>query len=214
MKLDADTYANLTEKPLLNQFDLDTLANYYIKYLEPFEYILTLENKDSDTNKPYAITLRFPRNNACHLWGIDKPAKIAFGEKSPKVKGYKGLRGFKNILSGKITKQSLKGLSNQGFKDLKKKILNFYLVHTLLENPNAVLYTKQINNIKTDSVSHILYSKDNNKITCLGIFKNTELDYYVPTTFIHKSAPSGNSNEPLIDDQIILKVLDVKKLSL
>lgn len=203
--MDLHTFANLIETPTLDQVDLLLLTDYFEHYLEPYLYEFELEGGE-------VITLKFNRDNFCHLLGIHKPAERAFGQKSPRVYGYKGSKGYNRVKNKEITKKSLKALNKSAYKDMRDSIVNFYLIHKMLENPKAVYYTTTVN--KITAVDLLIYSKENKSYIHLGIIKREKQKYYAPSTFLIEPITDQSTGTKFIDGQTPVNINKIKKSKL
>lgn len=203
--MDIETFVNLIETPTLDQVDLRLLTEYYELYLEPYMYEFELDDGE-------IITLKFNRDNFCHLIGIHKPAEKKFGRKSPKVADYKGNIGYNRIKENKITKQSLKALNKGAYKDMRDSIVNFYLIHRMLENPQVVYYTKTVNRIT--SVDFLIYNKESKFYIHLGIIKQKKQNHYAPSTLLIELITEQSTGTKFIEGQTAVNITKIKKAKL
>lgn len=200
--MDAHTFATLTVKPTLDQIDLIVLTDYYEKYLEPFQYEFELE----DGNE---IKLKFNRDNFCHLLGIHKPAEKKFGKGKPQIYSFKGMKGYMRIKDGTINKAMLKGLNKSAYNDMRSSLVNFYQIHRMLDNPQAVYYTNVVNRI--NSVDILIYNQTINSYIHLGIVKKERQNYYSPSTFLIESITAHSAGNKFIEGQTPLTIIKTSK---
>lgn len=96
----------LREKPRISDISLKVLSEYYESYLNPFIYHYQIINQNQSNQN---IELRFNIENFCHLLGVEPIAKNSV--KSSELCQYRGIRGWKNIKSGRISMKHLKQLN-------------------------------------------------------------------------------------------------------
>lgn len=200
--MDIHTFANLIETPTLDQVELKLLTDYFEHYLEPYIYEIELDDGQ-------VIRLKFNRDNFCHLIGAHKPAEKKFGQKSGIVYSYKGNKGYKRIKSGKITKSSLKNLNKSAYKDMRDKIVNFYLIHRLLDNPEAAYYTKVVNNVT--SIDILIYKEQKKSYIHLGIIKKDNQNYYVASTFLIEPITANSDGKKFVEGQTPINIRKITK---
>lgn len=202
--MDGDQFAQLTEKPKLDEIDFNTLIDYYEKYLAPYIYEFELDNGDK-------FSLKFGWQHFPHLIGLHKPAEAAFGRKSPKVLRYKGMYGYKQLKKGKITKETLKNLNKSAYKDMKSKMVNFYLLHKFLTRNDAAEYIRVQNNI--NNIDILLYEKQDDFYIHLGITKAGGEGQYAPTTFFIESITEHSTGDKYIQGQNPLQIVVYRRIS-
>ena len=169
---------NLTIKPRINHKDLDVLQRYYELFLNPFIYEYNVEDQGRNIN----VSLRFDKENFCHLLGIESIAKYAVPLKE--LHNYKGNDGWNYIKKTNLRFKDLKKLNKKSFKNIKAKFVYFYLLPYIIEKPIAVQFQNENVNPPTKIDCDILfYTKNENAIIHLGIKKDKELGYYIPKTF-------------------------------
>lgn len=195
--MDVKTFAELKDPPTLDKIDLLLLIEYYEMYLVPYIYVI----KFADGNE---IEIKFNQDNFCHLIGLHKPAEKKFGKNSYQVKLYKGNRGYAQIKDGSITKPKLKALNKSAYASMRDKIVNFYKLHTLLENADAVYYTSIVNSII--NVEILLYEETIKSYIHLGVLKREDQSYYVPTTFLIEPITEHSDGKKFISDQTPVNV--------
>lgn len=200
--MDVHTFANLNSPPTLDKINLILLTEYYKQYLEPYKFEIYIEDHE-------VAVLKFNRDNFCHLIGVQKPVVAKFGKNSPQVSNYKGNKGYRGIIDGSITKQTLKQMNKGAYKDLGKRMVNFFYIHKLLENPSAVNYSVTVNNIS--SIDILIYNQLNNAYFHLGIIKKEGLNYYVPTTFLIEPITINSDGKKFIAPQTSLEVIQTLK---
>lgn len=169
----------LREKPRISDISLKVLSEYYESYLNPFIYHYQIINQNQSNQN---IELRFNSENFCHLLGVESIAKNSV--KSSELCQYRGIRGWKNIKSGRISMKHLKQLNLKKFKSVKAKYVYFYLLPTLLEHPLGVRYNREKVVPPTRIECELLfYSLFENAVIHLGIEKDSSEPYYIPRTF-------------------------------
>lgn len=184
----------LTIKPKINDITLDTLREYYEIFLHPFIYTYRIIQGDKNRE----ITLRFDRENFCHLLGMETIAKGSV--KQSELYKYRGENGWNNVKNGIIDIKTLKNLNKKRFQSVKAKYVYFYLIPSLLEKPLAVNYDKSKVKPPTSIDCELLfYSKYDNAIIHLGIISQN--DYYVPRTFFVEKLSGANSKDIYIENQ-------------
>ncbi|MBP3048770.1 hypothetical protein J9345_19755 [Bacillus subtilis subsp. subtilis] len=205
--MDKDTFANLTSKPSFDQISIQLLQEYYEAYLTPyvFKYDVNLNGKHQ------TIELKFNRDNFCHLLGITKIAKESKNVPERLVRNYKGNKGYDVIKKGRITKKKLNLLHKSLYKDMKRKMVWFYLVHRLLQSPKAIEYKYQVNQIA--SVDIIFFDEIQKAFIHLGILKKKGKvpNVYVPSTFLVEPITQNNDGKKFIDGQPIISVTRYEK---
>ncbi|MFJ7371558.1 PBECR4 domain-containing protein [Lysinibacillus sp. NPDC098008] len=201
--MDVKTFAELEETPTLDKVDLLLLTEYYEAYLVPYIYSIRFEDGSE-------IEIKFNQDNFCHLIGLHKPAEKKFGKHSYQVKLYKGNKGYVRIKDGSITKPKLKALNKGAYSDMRDKMVNFYKIHTLLENAEAVYYTTVVNNIT--SIDILLYESTTKSYIQLGILKKDNQTYYIPTTFLIEPITEHSDGKKFIKDQAPVKIEKREKI--
>ncbi|MGN0006348.1 MAG: PBECR4 domain-containing protein [Candidatus Gastranaerophilaceae bacterium] len=164
----------LKRQPKINEISLKLLADYYEKYLVPyeFEYIL---------NGAECINLRFKLENFCHLLGIESVVKYNVSPKT--LFNYRGLKGWKNVKEEKINFQHLKNINKKRFNNVKAKYVYFYVLPKLLQKPMAVYYNNAANSSNIECKILLYHKNENNKVIVhLGLDIDND-NYYFPRTF-------------------------------
>lgn len=174
----------LSVKPRINDITLQTLADYYNIFLNPFIYIYSVKGIIKKK-----IELRFNKENFCHLVGLETIVKYSISFKE--LHKYKGIDGWNNIYGNNkdgfiLDIPHLKKINKRNFQNVKAKFVYFYLLPNLIQDPLSV-------NFKNDNVypptkiecDIMFYSKVKNDkaIIHLGIKKHSDEDYYIPKTF-------------------------------
>ena len=181
----------------INSIDIANLAEYYQNYLMPFNY--SYETSEG------RITLRFDPNNFCHLISLEKIIK---GYNLRKSENYKGNIGWENALNGNISINELKNNNKAGFKSNKFKYTFFNSIPSLVEQPTAIIFDRSKLSKDTNTDCEILFY--NNEISSrhlhLGINKNENTGFYVPTTFLI------NTDNSFTDNQKEIILLDKKRI--
>ncbi|SED17814.1 PBECR4 domain-containing protein [Paenibacillus sp. GP183] len=128
--MDVLTLSQLISKPKIDEISLELLQAYYEAFLVPYTYAFTLDNG-------MEINLDFDKEHFCHLTGI---GKVAIGSvKNKELDKYFRLEGYDNIKNGVITLQHLKKLNKGKFKQIKDKLVFFYLLPNIVESPEILL---------------------------------------------------------------------------
>lgn len=168
---------NLEKKPKIDQINLKILLEYWIQYLQPFEFQYMLEDENSS-----AISLRFPSENFAHLLGVETIAKRG-GVKYPDTKKYKGQQAYDSILAETLTFESLKSLNKTIFKSVKDKFLYFYQIPYLVEEASEIInFSKTPGSLIECEL--LIYNDMHGVYVHLGLEKEDSGQFYIPRTFL------------------------------
>lgn len=168
-------------KPRINDFELDTLREFYEIFLNPFIYQYTLVDLEG---KRRTIELRFDYKNFCHLLGIESIVKQAVSFKN--LYQYRGINGWDNIKNKVITIPILKNINRRKFNNVKAKYVYFYLLPCLISKPLAIKYDKDMVVAYTAIECEILFYSQiegDNAVIHLGLEKKADDSYYIARTF-------------------------------
>lgn len=181
---------NLTNKPKINEINLQLLLQYCAHYLEPFEFQYILDDERSTT-----IKLRFPQVNFAHLLGIETVAKRG-GVKEKDRKKYKGQHAYDDISTGKLTFELLKSLNKTVFNSIKDKLIFFYQIPHLAISAQIIFKFTQVDgsNIECEL---LIYNTMHGVCVHLGLEKENSGQFYIPRTFLIER----NSGTKFIDAQ-------------
>lgn len=196
---------SLEIQPKINDISLSVLQEFYEIFLNPYTYKYTIISKDSS----WEISLKFKKENFCHLLGIESVVKqsVKFSERQ----NYRGKKGWQNIKDGKIDIKHLKQISKKKFQSIKAKYVYFYLIPNLIEKPLAVKYDRSKVNPPTQIECELLfYSKFNNAIIHLGLDKDEkgqQENIYIPRTFFVEKLGKNTTKDIYINNQEHISVI-------
>lgn len=174
----AEELCGLSEKPKINDIDLNVLQDYYRKFLNPFIYRYDI----TEDERQSSIQLRFDEANFCHLLGIESIVKYSVSKKD--IHNYKGQGGWDFIQNTGLSFNDLKKMNRSKFKSIKAKFVYFYLMPDIIENPIAVNFeNKNVDPPTKIDCDILFYTKNENAIVHLGIKEDETLGYYIPKTF-------------------------------
>jgi len=191
--------AVLTKKTKIHEISLKLLVDYYSHYILPNIYQYELDNGQSILVKPH-------KRNFPHLLSMEKIAASRYGTGNNKLYQYKGNDGYKGANNGKIDFIRLKSLGRSVFEGNEDKYVFFHFMHKILEAPTAVKYIVKKGTVELD---FIFFNKYDNAIVHLGLVKETNETYSVPTMFVARYMSASNVWN-YINDQTSIKVTDVQ----
>ncbi|MEL6117850.1 PBECR4 domain-containing protein [Photobacterium sp. SP02] len=197
------------QKPFIDKISLKLLLDYYDTYLAPYEY--TYELTDGQTER--TIRLHFDPHRLCHLLGVETVAKAKYSRSVRKRAEYKGHEGYRRIKDGRIDFDHLKNLSKgakTAFKNIKDKLIFFYLVPYVMESTEIMVKFEQVEN--SDIQCEILiFDFHHNTIVHVGIEKENQTDYYFPRTFLVERITDTKNGKKFIQGQDKIYVNTITK---
>lgn len=197
---------NLEKKPKIDQINLKLLLEYWIQYLEPFEFQYVLEDEGSSV-----ISLRFPSENFAHLLGVETIAKRG-GIKYPDTKKYKGQQAYDCILDENLTFESLKSLNKTIFKSVKDKFLYFYQIPYLVEAASEIInFSKTPGSLIECEL--LIYNDMHGVYVHLGLEKEDSGQFYIPRTFLIERN-LGKKYIDVVNTEENKKIKEIKKITL
>lgn len=191
--------AALTNKTKIHEISLKLLVDYYSHYILPNNYHYELDDGQSILVKPH-------KRNFPHLLSMEKIAASRYGFGNNKLYQFKGKDGYKGADKEKIDFIRLKSLGRTKFEENEDKFVFFHFIHKILESPTAVKYIVKKGTVQLDFVFFNEYDK---AIVQLGLVKEANEPYYVPTMFVarYMSAPNARN---YINDQTAIKVINIQ----
>ncbi len=209
MGLSCEQLRECQSKPKINDISLILLSEYYEKYLMPFIYTYKIINKDKEVRY---IKLRFDSFRFCHLLGIESIVKTNINRKD--IHNYKGNDGWNNIKQGVITINSLKKINKGKYKSKKDKMVFFYLIPRIIDNPRGVIYYKEkVSENNTIECEMLFYDEFEKSYVHLGIDSDKDGVYY-PRTFFIERVTDKNDGKKYINNQDKIEVKIEKKINL
>ena len=147
---------NLQIKPRINDISLQTLADYYAMFLNPFIFRYSIKSNGGKDD----IELRFDEANFCHLVGLETIARNAVPHRE--IYRYKGIDGWNSIYGNNadgfmIDIPRLKSLNKKKFLSMKAKLVYFYLLPELAAAPLSVRFRNEDVNPPTKIDCEILF---------------------------------------------------------
>lgn len=209
MGLSCEQLRECQSKPKISDISLILLSEYYEKYLMPFIYTYKIINKDKEVRY---IKLRFDSFRFCHLLGIESIVKTNINRKD--IHNYKGNDGWNNIKQGVITINSLKKINKGKYKSKKDKMVFFYLIPRIIDNPRGVIYYKEkVSENNTIECEMLFYDEFEKSYVHLGIDSDKDGVYY-PRTFFIERVTDKNDGKKYINNQDKIDVKIEKRINL
>lgn len=200
---------DLSVKPRINDITLQTLADYYAKFLNPFIFKYSINDGIKQN-----IDLMFDKENFCHLIGLETIVKHSISHHE--LHKYKGIDGWNNIHGINsngfvIDIPVLKRINKRNFKNVKAKLVYFYLLPSLIQNPLSVKFKNENVHPPTRIDCDIMFyskAKNDNAIIHLGIQRDNKKNYYIPKTFFVEKVSSKQ------EDIYLAKQEDIETVTL
>lgn len=202
MGLSCEQLRESKSKPKISDISLILLSDYYEKYLMPFIYTYKITTKNDNVRY---IKLRFDSFRFCHLLGIESIVKANVNREE--ISQYRGENGWNNIKSESITINSLRKINKGKYKSKKDKMVFFYLIPRIIDNPRGVIYSKEkVSENNTIECKILFYDEFEKAYVHLGIDKDNDGIYY-PRTFFIERVTDKSDGKKYINNQDEIKVV-------
>lgn len=199
--LDLAGLLSLTSRPNFGVIDLPVLQEFYHKHLHPYSFEFTLDSGEK-------IVLKFDLEKFCHLVATAKAAGQQRRMNYVRLREYKGIRGWNNILDGTLTKESIRNLG-VSLDVMKDKMIHFYYLRRLLDNGSLMI--KYVPNpssgLTCEFFIYDLHSADNAYIQ-IGLQKEDHGKWYYPETLLANRITLANpSNKQAASPSAVVSIV-------
>lgn len=201
--LNVRALSELTSKPYIDQISLELLRQFYEQFLEPFTFTFELDNG-------VIVNLDFNKEHFCHLVGIEKLARNVV-RRQDRYK-YFGHQGYKNVQNGTITIKHLKDLAKKRINFIKDKLVFFYLLPRIVENPEILLDFVSAPDGSNIEAKLLAYNSTEEVYVHLGIDEDITTGKHFPRSFLTERINETNDGTKFIKGLTPFKVTAAYKI--